>query len=445
MELRRADESSLIDAVKTAIADRREELFAFLSGYVQHASVNPRLTRDEAAVEAVGACQRWLADTLRGFGCFDTVDEVAVDPRQPNIVAVRRGSGGGRSLFFNGHSDVVPVTPEQAAAWREEAPFSGAVADGWVWGRGASDMKGGNAAFFWAIKVLHDLGVRLAGDVYATAVIGEETGDRELGIGAVMDRCKLPRHGIIAEATDMDIAPATMGEFYFRIEVQGKSCSLGQRHRAIYPTPYGSEIPGVNAIELMARIQRQLAELERDWGLHRKHPLMEPGNMSINLSQIRGGETYSAMAETCELVGSVLYAPDLTFEEVSGELRRAVDLVAQADTWLRAHPPRVTIPHFIAQKPPNNLPPDHPLCVALEHAWRQVLPGRPRYTCPGSATNDGNYMVERGYETVTFGTRGYGIHGTDERVRCDDLADVAQIYALTMLQWCSPSGGGARV
>lgn len=428
--------SPLAAAICAEVERQQDELFSFLAGYVQQRSVNPRLTAQPDDHRAVQTCQLWLAERLQEFGCFDEVNKIEAQPGLINLAAVRRGRGTGRGVFFNGHSDVVPVTAEQQAAWREGDPWSGRRAEGAIWGRGTSDMKGGNATFIWAIKILHDLGLQLQGDAWATLVVGEETGDRQIGVGALMDGCTLPKAGIILEGTDLHVAPATMGEFYFKIVVQGQSYTLGVRHEAIYPTAWEHPSPGANAIDLMLKIAGRLQELERQWGLYRKHPLMPPGNMSINLSQIHGGNTYSAAADSCELVGSVLYAPDLSFEEVAAEFRAAIEQVVAGDYWLQSHRPEITIPHFIAAKPANNLPVDHPLSTSLGRALQTATGRQAIYSCPSSATNDGNYMVERGYETVTFGTHGYGIHGTNEHVRCDDLLDVTKTLALFLADWC---------
>ena len=56
----------------------------------------------------------------------------------------------------------------------------------------------------------------------------------------------------------------------------------------------------------MWKIQRALYDLERDWGVWQKHDLMEAGNMNINISIIKGGETYSALADSCEIIGKGL-------------------------------------------------------------------------------------------------------------------------------------------
>ncbi|MDY0393662.1 M20/M25/M40 family metallo-hydrolase [Virgibacillus halophilus] len=377
-----------------------------------------------------------LKKKLNEFGCFDEISMPAVDQNLPNIVAKRNGSREGKGLFFNGHTDVVPVSEKQEKEWRKMKPWSGEIAENKIWGRGASDMKGGNTAFIWAIKILHDLGIKLKGDCIATLVVGEETADKKIGIDAVMQSTKLPKTGIIAEATDLQICPATMGEFYFSIKIFGKSCNLALRHKTIYPSVYGEDIPGVNAIDLMRKIQNRLVELEHQWGLYRKHPLMEPGNMSISITKIQGGDTYSAIAENCEMIGGVIYAPDLKYEEVKNEFLEAIDQVVKSDYWLRENPPEITIPYFIPNKPANNLSVNHPLTKVFERARRNVMGGEPAFSTPTSNTNDGNYMVEKGYETITFGLRENNNHGTNEFIYCEDLLNMIKVYALGILEWC---------
>ena len=85
-----------------------------------------------------GPMQAFFAQQMRDEG-FDTVVEAAYDDegKRPNVVATRKGTGGGKSLAFNGHSDVVPISyPER---W-EFPPFEPTVKDGKLYGRGTSDM-----------------------------------------------------------------------------------------------------------------------------------------------------------------------------------------------------------------------------------------------------------------------------------------------------------------
>ena len=80
---------------------------------------------------------------------------------------------GGRRLHLNGHLDVVPA----GAGWTGD-PFAGEIRDGSVWGRGASDMKGGVAAAVFAAEALRRAGVRLGGILEISGSVDEESGGR---------------------------------------------------------------------------------------------------------------------------------------------------------------------------------------------------------------------------------------------------------------------------
>src|ERR671911_376007 len=79
---------------------------------------------------------------------------------RPNIVAWHRGTGGGRSLLFNGHTDVIPAGPRES--WTED-PWSASVRDNRIYGRGACDMKSGVAAAVLALEFINKAGIKLKG------------------------------------------------------------------------------------------------------------------------------------------------------------------------------------------------------------------------------------------------------------------------------------------
>jgi acetylornithine deacetylase len=414
----------------------------FLSRYIQFKSINPDMLSDPADTE-MQQCQEWLEAELTSWNIFNEVRALVVDPAKPNIVARRSGTGAGRALLFNGHSDVVPVTDEQAAAWSKGTPWGGQVIEGRLYGRGASDMKVGNAAFLWAIKAVADSGIKLQGDLLATMVSGEETGNHRIGIDTLADDGYTAPFALLAEPTSLGICPASVGEFYFLIRVQGRSTSLANRHLSVHPVPYGVPIAGVNAIDKMWKIQRALAELEQDWGVWQRHPLMAPGNMNINFSRIHGGETYSAMAKSCELTGSVLFNPSLSVAEVIQEFRRAIDSEVQNDFWLSEHPPLITAPYILDAKEPINVSRDHPGCQALDRTCRSVLNAEPSYACT-TATSDGNYVYARGQDIVTFdpGDGDAVVHGPNEYIGVNKLIEATKIYAIAAIEWCQVASIG---
>jgi acetylornithine deacetylase/succinyl-diaminopimelate desuccinylase-like protein len=153
-----SDNKSALQSVLDLVDARRDEIIAFASEFVQKRSVNPDLEPNEEAERPV---QEWMRDQLTASGAFDDIDYYELTANRPNIVATRKGAGGGRSLIWCGHTDVVPVTPEQAEQWEGAGPFSGEIRDGKLWGRGASDMKGPIAAYVMATRILHDAGVKL--------------------------------------------------------------------------------------------------------------------------------------------------------------------------------------------------------------------------------------------------------------------------------------------
>ena len=79
---------------------------------------------------------------------------------------------GGRSLILNGHIDV--VSPEPLSQWGDRDPFGGDHEDGWVYGRGAADMKCGLAAIFGAVRALRRLGLSPGAPIHLESVVEEE-------------------------------------------------------------------------------------------------------------------------------------------------------------------------------------------------------------------------------------------------------------------------------
>src|SRR5690606_39051772 len=139
----------------------RDRLVEFLSGFIRAKSPNPPGDTREAAAHV-----RKLLDA-------EGIKYKIIDPQEtmPNIVATFDGGQPGPHLVLNGHIDVFPVGAEE---WKHGA-WSGAVADGKIWGRGASDMKCGTSCSIWTYIYLHRIREKLKGRLTLTAVSDEET------------------------------------------------------------------------------------------------------------------------------------------------------------------------------------------------------------------------------------------------------------------------------
>jgi acetylornithine deacetylase len=165
----------------------RDLLVEVLSGLVRIPSINPNYPGCvyEELVGGETAANEFLAGHYADAGL--KVSWVERDKGRANLVGVAAGSGGSgaKSLALNGHVDVVP--PGDLSQWTTGDPFSGQVADGRVYGRGAVDMKGGLVAALLAAAALQHAGVGLEGDLILHSVAGEETGDHDVGVNAVIE------------------------------------------------------------------------------------------------------------------------------------------------------------------------------------------------------------------------------------------------------------------
>ncbi len=212
-----------------AVDGRRDRIVSFLRELIRFNSETGR----------EGPIQAFIARTLGDLGLSVDVFEPDASALQghpaflppslslegrPNVVGVWRGSGGGRSLLFNGHVDTVPAEPLDQ--WADGA-FEGAVRDGNLYGRGASDMKSGLAAMTMAVATLAELGLRPKGDAILEYVVDEEwTG---IGTLACVERGYAADAGICAETSNLEVTPAAIGRLWFTVELVGKPAGISAR------------------------------------------------------------------------------------------------------------------------------------------------------------------------------------------------------------------------
>lgn len=421
--------------VEKSIDDRSNEIIGFLSEYLRHKSVNPK---HEAGGEEK-TCQDWLAKELESWGVFQKVDSWAVEKDRPNVASVLKAKGsGGRSLLFNGHSDTVPVSKESIPSWTVD-PFGGEVKDGKVYGRGATDMKGGIAAFIWATRIINDLGIRLKGDVIDTMTIGEEAGEHAISVDSVLQRGYTADFVVNAESTNMQICPVGVGIYFFKLRVKGKPIHTSQKHKVSFPQPIGVEVPGVSAIDKTAKFIVAFQELEREWAHRKKYPGVPLGAANLTPTIIRGGELLGGLAENCEVIYNVWTNPDEPHEQSIKEVRDFVKAVSASDEWLSRNPPVIEAPapEFPFFWPAYNLPLDHPGAKAGAEAFRAAF-GRPVEWGAFTAVADLAWMNKMGLKGFIFGPGelSMGVHGIDEYVPVEHVIGCTKFYAEMILRWC---------
>lgn len=173
-------------------------------------------------------------------------DEVITD-RYGSVFGVMKGSGGGCSVTLNCHMDVVEAG--DPSLWAHP-PFSGAVADGRIWGRGASDTKGTFAIQVYAPAILRDAGLLPKGDVVVAGVVAEEIA----GFGSMkqtQEERLLTDYAIVGEATENDISIGSRGRCCPYVTITGKSCHASLPHLGANPFDYLAKLlPELRTVEM---------------------------------------------------------------------------------------------------------------------------------------------------------------------------------------------------
>lgn len=160
-------ESKIIDDKQTLlhwIEEDRDLLVSFFSNFIKAKSPNP----PGDTLLAAAVAEKALKEEGLNY------ERIAPQLNMPNIIASFEGeAGNGKHLVLNGHIDVFPAADQPTSDGRDH--FSGDVEDGWVFGRGASDMKAGTTASLFTYIYLNRLRDRLKGRLSLTMVSDEET------------------------------------------------------------------------------------------------------------------------------------------------------------------------------------------------------------------------------------------------------------------------------
>lgn len=375
-----------------------DTLTTLLADLVAIDSVNPDLVAGGAGE---GAVARFIASWLSNAGLEVQLDEVR--PGRPNVVAVARGAGGGRTLLLNGHIDTVGVAGMAQ-------PHQPRVEGGRLYGRGAYDMKCGVAACMAAMAALRGRGLR--GDVIFTAVMDEEYAG--LGTLDVAARYRADA-ALIAEPTEYELVVAHKGFVWLEAETQGAAA-------------HGS-IPGaVDAILHMGRLLVELAALNRRLLSQPAHPLLGTG--SLHASLISGGQELSSYPERCVLAIERRTVPGESPEHVEAEVAALVAQLAEADPAFRA------VVRRGVDRAPMATPPDAPLPALLRRHAAAAL-GQPIKVTGVPYWTDAASLAEAGIPAVLFGPCGAGAHALEEWADLASVQHCAAIYERVAAEFCA--------
>lgn len=366
---------------------------------------------------------RWIAHwlTMRGFEV--TWQEVPL-PHLPNhptgvthqAIGVLRGDGSGPSLMLCGHTDTSDWQgrPFREAEWQHD-PFGGDIADGYLYGLGAINMKAGVASILMAAEAVRRSGRPLKGDLIVACVVAETGG----GVGAVhlIESGLRPDYCIVTEAGNLDVGVISVGY------VQGKVRVIGEfKHR----------VPYINPIEKITKVIQAFSPSYRpipqhSWLRYDPHPLI-PGFPAMAVRNIEHFQNTTTLTFDLRIV------PGMTEASVREDMTRLLDGIAAAD-------PEFAYELIIPQSPqqPNMpareaTPIDAPVVASLIRSHAAVTGQQPNIGAGHriGATADTCHFKGVGIQCVEYGPGFIPIWPmVDECVEISQIVTATKVLAVT--------------
>jgi acetylornithine deacetylase/succinyl-diaminopimelate desuccinylase-like protein len=375
-----------------------------------------------------------LAERMTDIGLDVMMMEVqhqsnsASKSRQP--VGILRGTGGGSSLMLNGHMDPGVEMP----GWSVD-PYGAKFEDGWVWGMGAHDDKGGLTAAFCALEAVIKSGTRLKGDVLLCPVVAHKLGGAGtralLKSGVRADLC------INMEHSNNTIANVCVGILMVRIRVEAPE--LFFRYSAEAKAQYWNPIEQL--CEVIRRIGPSLDPIpEGGWMSFTSHPEL-PGFPTHTFDTFHKEHYYQKNLSGLHSKQAELL---LQFRTVPGQTKQSVtaDLTRLLEGIKREHP-AFNYSFELPAKGTENGWCQEPMACSSDHALVTTLAEGQMLASGAPAViggwgrlgnvGDGNIIAALGIPTVQYGPGDIRIYKewptADERVLLSDLVAAAQAVA----------------
>lgn len=383
--------------------------------WVQELTRIPSVWRPRAGVgEEVAA--RWVEARCEEMG-LETHFQM-VEPGRPNVIALLYGRQPGPTLMFEGHTDV--VTEGDPALWTDP-PFSAAIRDGRIYGRGANDMKAGLVCALIATRTLKASGIKLNGTILIGAICDEE--GRMIGIKHFVDQGWADRvtAAIICEPEENHLCVCQKGVMWIRAVIHGVMA-----HGAM-------PLSGVNTAYPTARFLTLVHSLEeRLIARHGRHEhLGQPSITPTIVQSPHAGEPQNnVMPGSTEVVLDFRLLPDQNPDELARQIKAMLAATTAVDDSLR-----YTM-DVLEVRQPTDTDINEPVVTTLASAYRDLAQAEPIYGgVPGST--DGTILhARKGIPVVTCGPGAIHMpHQIDEWVSLDEIKLAARMYAVAAMRF----------
>ena len=380
------------------------DVTTLLGSLVRIESVTPWLIAGGSGEMGVA---RFAAEWLKPLPVELAIEEV--EPGRPNLIARWKGTGGGRTLCLNAHTDTVGY-----AAWRDTALVPRVEGD-IMHGLGAADDKGHCAAALLALREAVQSGRRLRGDLMVALVADEE--GASIGTQHLVDLHKSEIDGaIVLEANPINNVLVTHQGFgWIDVVVYGKAAHGSAPEK------------GVDAIVHMAEIVRRMHAIDRNEFQAHPHPMN--GRTVFHTGTIAGGTDYATYPDRCVLGIEIGTQPGETLQNRVREIEQIFREVAAEDPSFRGEV------NVKIDRNPFQAAGHEALWQSLSGALTAVT-GKGATAVGDNAWMDAALLQEGGIPTLVAGASGGGFHSPEEWVSLTELAQLSEVLAKTAIDYC---------
>lgn len=416
-----------MDDDKKALLDRidadREQLIEFLSRFVQAASPNPPGDTREAVAH------------IRAFLDARDLPYRIIDPRPefPNVVGSFEGAAPGKHLVLNGHIDCFPVS-EEAEHW-SYGPWSGAVAEGKVWGRGAADMKCGTTASIMTFAYLYPIRQRLEGRLTLTAVSDEET------FGPWGARYLMEHHPEVhgdcclngEPSSPLSIRFGEKGPLWLEFVVRTRGAHGAYTHLSESATKIAANlVRDLESLEGMetaapgnvgAVLERSRETIDDAQGAGASAIVQK---VTVNIGAIRGGLKVNMVPSECVVEADIRFPVGLDKERVMAEVGRIL-----------ADYPQVSMRETIFN-PPSWCDPEHEMVGIIQRNVQRLrgFEPNPIVSLGGTDTRLWRYIDVPAF---VYGPFPRGMGSGDEHVDIEDFLHIVRTHLLSAYDYLTAS------
>lgn len=333
-----------------------------------------------------------------------------------NVIARLDSGKPGKTILLNGHMDTVEPNDMEDA-------FEPKIADGKLYGRGASDMKGPLASMIEAMIAIKETGTLEKGAIIFTGVLDEE--HNSIGTIDILESGITADGAIVGEPTELQVHTAHRGLEWFKFHFIGKTVHGGAQRDGI--NAIAKAVDFINAME-----EKLIPEV-----FSRTHPLLKEA--TVNYGVIHGGTQLSTVAGDCELYVDRRFLPYETYDEVTQQFQDLLDELAAKDSTFKCE---MQVTEESAMKEgyvhlPMEIELDHPLVEMIREAVTASTGEEPVMSFFPAWTDGG---LLKGFGNIPTVVLGPGIvaccHSKEEHIPIDHLPKAALIYALTALDFC---------